>query len=97
MMPEAFDPRKCQCLAADGDVHLGMSNQPLDQEAWRESLSTVAAADRQWLRDHPQAKFRLRDIDLVEMKMTGHPSDTQVFVARGPRGSQMRCFLLANT
>jgi hypothetical protein len=83
-----------QLLVADGDLHVGLSNHPFDQEAWRESLRTVALADRRWLRKHRNAEFRRRPITPVELRMTGHPPGTEVCVYRGPDGSQVRCFLL---
>ena len=94
MKEENLKSPQSQTLVADGDLHLGLSAQPFDPEAWRQSISTVALADKRWLQKHPKAEYRVRPIDPIEMRMNGRPPETVVLVARGPHGSQIRCFLL---
>ncbi len=94
MKEKDLDLLQEQLLFADGDVHIGFSASPFDQNAWRQSLNVVAVADRLWLEQHPECQVRRRLIHPIEMQMTGDPAGTEVHVVRGPQGSQIRYFLL---
>lgn len=65
-----------------------------DAAAWAESIETVAKADREWLRTHPEAKYRRRLVTPIEVRAVGCHPLAEVVVMRGPDGSQIRMFTI---
>ena len=81
-------------LHAADDLHLAIGGDVVDRGAWRRSIDEVAKLDREWLRQHPEAEYRLRPITQLEVEMSGCPADSDVCVRRGPHGMQIRMVLL---